>query len=1433
MRDDALEDRIAAALCEHDEFLANLSLEDSAKSLLEKLSDTDQAQCESKLDFVRMLRTLRQRQSHRPVLASEIVCLGQDFSWVGQLEEELAQSAIAFLSAWNECREPSLTEFLDGASNADKERVTELICIDIRLRHRIGRGRPVESYLEDWPFLATDHESMTRLILTEYRSRSKYSQTPPSNELESRFPQRCPDANELAIEAVEARGERVRDSYQNQERFYLLRELGAGGMGVVYEAWDRDRHECVALKALPKSHPDLLYYFKREFRFLSHIFHPNLVTLHELFAHSDQWYFTMDFVEGGDLAAFTNGQTPELPKGFDNTEAFIRNIISQLVDAVDTLHAAGTLHRDIKPSNILLDTHGRLVLVDFGLLAPIKKKMSPRGDERSHTDSTVSSGETAWQMVGTAAYMSPEQARGEALDKASDWFSVGTVFWELLAGRQLFCGTRTDLLEQKRSQNMGDLIERLEGVPEDLSALCERLLSAEPAERPTAQEIRALLSASPFEPKFSSFKHQLVPFVGRDEQLAGLEAAFEIVCRQNQTAIATVCGESGTGKSRVIQEFLFRVRDNPKVVVLNSRCYEGEAVAYKAIDGIADALAEYLSTLSHPACCELLPNNLSALARVFPVLRRVLAIDERVKDVGLTSDPHEMRRRAFDELRLILYRIGQQSELILVVDDLQWGDVDSAFVFGSLLNSSPPRLLLLACCRAGQQAVPCLEALRNLNHELIDYFEVNLTPLTAAEAEKLAADVLARSGRFDVELAKRIARESEGIPYFIVELSNSVSRDPSAKLNDLDELVWNRCEQLSPEARRILEIISVAAQPIKVSTVMSAGEAHNESHAILTRLRSSGFISSTGRSLGDSVYSFHDRVRECVVARLGQSQLREYHLVLAESLSAEAELDHEWIGKNYQAADRFDSAGFHYIQAAEVAEEKLAFDRAARLLKLSLALGGAQEDQKTDLQIRLGDALANGGRGFEAGTAYKSAIPFSDSRAPELKRKAAYQFCISGRIQEGRDGLQAVLQGIGLSLTNSPAKAICALLFRRMKLRLRGLNYKKTSQSELDSFALSKIDVVWAASAGLSMFDVIEAASFQTINLQLALQAGEPQRIVRAMAWEAAHTSNAGGSAWKRVQTLLSRAEVLASRNQSDYSEGIISMASGVADWTNGRWAEALPKLSFAESTFRERCRNVSWELNTTQTFLLWGLFYLGEFDDLYTRSSELVAAAQDRGNVYAESTHGTFSYPMAILAAGDPQRAKEVIRSSLAKWKHKSFHVQHSVALMANTYVDLYQGNSASSLQRYRNQWPLLKKSNLLHVATVKMFNLHLRARAALAVHREQPSKSLLHQAQRDGQKVIRSRISGCVPHGKHILAGVALQKGEMEKAIKLLEETQHGYADAKMPVFANAIAYRRGQILGGSNGNTLIQQAKQELEHHLPHGDVQRFCNAIAIEV
>ena len=253
------------------------------------------------------------------------------------------------------------------------------------------------------------------------------------------------------------------DDFSTTDRFAVLRRLGAGGMGVVYEVEDLVRGEIVALKTMRRATPAAVYWLKQEFRSLAGISHPNLVCLYELIVEQERCFFTMELVKGVNFVQYVR-QEANTSLSVDR----LRSALRQLIDGIATLHRLGKLHRDIKPSNVLVSPEGRLVILDFGLIAESVPAVL---------------GITEHHAGGTPAYVSPEEVAGLPPSEAGDWYGVGATLYEALTGNVPFSGSTVEVLLCKRHRDPPSPREIAPNVPADVSSVCMDLLCRDPARR--------------------------------------------------------------------------------------------------------------------------------------------------------------------------------------------------------------------------------------------------------------------------------------------------------------------------------------------------------------------------------------------------------------------------------------------------------------------------------------------------------------------------------------------------------------------------------------------------------------------------------------------------------------------------------------------------------------------------------------------------------------------------------------------------------------------------------------------------------------------------------------------------------------------------------------------------------------------------------------
>ncbi len=420
-------------------------------------------------------------------------------------------------------------------------------------------------------------------------------------------------------------------------RFAYQRRLGEGSFGVVWQVFDHERQATVALKTLTRTDPHAILRFKREFRELTGLVHPNLVTLYELWQHDALWSFTMEYVDGLDFlraarrgaAPDRGGATRDPALGDADTRvtldrlasaaaahpgpsrhaaptrdhARVRQLLRELAIAVDALHAAGKIHCDLKPSNVLITDRDQLKLLDFGLVTSIDEL------RRDHA------------IAGTPGYMAPEQLAGAALTPATDWYAVGVMLHVALTGRRPLDDTLDRALDAPQHWEPEAPSALVDDIPVDLDRLCVRLLRRDPRARPDGAEVLACLRppdapAAPARARPTHVRH----LVGRGEHLAALHRLRARVA--HGPAAALISGASGLGKTTLVRHFLTDLAiADPTALILTGRCFERETVPYQGLDDLVDDLAEQLGAQDPDTVAGLLPDGFDALGHLFPVLR--------------------------------------------------------------------------------------------------------------------------------------------------------------------------------------------------------------------------------------------------------------------------------------------------------------------------------------------------------------------------------------------------------------------------------------------------------------------------------------------------------------------------------------------------------------------------------------------------------------------------------------------------------------------------------------------------------------------------------------------------------------------------------------------------------------------------------------------
>lgn len=1270
-----------------------------------------------------------------------------------------------------------------------------------------------------------------------------------SQDVETRHGDSSPSTNTRTAGAVTELLARLdaasNDSPVKLGRYTVTGRIGAGGLGVVYHAISDERGQPTAIKTLPSLDPGALLRLKQEFRVVGDISHRNLVTLYELVSDGDAWYFAMEYIDGVNFIRHVRGsETPtvdrpehdsvgpgtvtqtagegrlvskprrhELAVPADSrsggsvpaTLDVLRGALKQLVAGVRALHARGLLHLDLKPGNVLVTHDRRVVVLDFGLVV--------------HKRETAMVGPTGQSLVGTPAYMAPEQACGDPISEASDWYAVGVMLYRALTGVLPFEGPMIKVLAKKVSTVPPAPNQVANGVPDDLNDLCMALLKIEPTERPTGKALETLVGSSPT----ADAPGASVGFVGRKSSLRVLHTAAESAATGNTVAVH-ISGESGMGKSRLIQHFLRELtRDNRDCVVLAGRCYERESVPYKAFDSLVDSLSAYLQGLDRETVVGVTPRYVHELMRIFPVLMSVNAFAAIPQRGVETVDLREVRRRAFRGLRELLARVGQRRRLVVHIDDIQWGDRDSVRLLGELLAppDSPMMMLVLSFrseALTGNQVIAELQA-NQAGAAHLDFYEVKIGPLSRAESIRVAAGILVDHPHA-AELAERAARDSQGSPLMVEELAHSAaqhssdgSERDSLSAGSVEMLVLKRLDRLEPGLQRLLKIIALAGNPLPQQVVVEAAGYDGDVYAAMGELRQSHLIRTTGARAMDAVETYHDSIRETVCKAVGQAESQELHQQLVGALAKQSGVDPELMARHYLGAEDLPKAAEFLLEAGRAAAAKLAFDQAAELIGQHLeTLSASGGKPSTEARRQYASCLSDAGRCIESAKVYRSLAETAGSRSERLKllQLAVDQYLKGSAHADAMDVIGPLFSELKLPLPKTSRRATYAAIWTIIRLKIRGIKFIPRESDAVPFEDTLRLEVLESVGKGLGNMDPIQGAVCMLRGLLLALKHGDQSRVATGLAHYGILLAYSGKpKAYAEAGEIMFQAKELADRIGDPRIRAYTRLGLGVAKIAIGEWRTGVEKLKESEELCDQSLVSAQFEWQIAKITTVFGDLWAGRLDRLNDDVQEFGRRCEAVGDRAASKLKPAYD-AIGHLFADQQLLADACSKEGLAS-QETGFHFQHAVGLMAQVWAALYASRPEEAGWCLRRHWPALEASRMLDLIVIRFIALRLRAQASIAQAAEgtEARDQLLAQATKDAKRLAKDDFPFTRAMSDLTYAGIARVREERDESARLYKVAAERFDKAEMPLFAACARRWEGMQMGGEPGEKLVAAA------------------------
>lgn len=1102
--------------------------------------------------------------------------------------------------------------------------------------------------------------------------------------------------------------------------FLLIRQLGKGGMGNVYSAIDLRSTAHVAVKVMRHLDSWSIYRFVEEFSWLSQLNHPHLVKLYDAFSEGDTRYFSMEQVEGLTIRNWFQTLSPTDVSRWN----MLRQVLAETASAIRFLHDCDVMHRDVKPTNLMITPNRRAMLLDLGLA--MRSGKSTAGLQLLDGS----------KIVGTIQYLPPEALRGDPQTFASDWYSFGVLIFETITNSfpPISVDPKNKDLNLRYQLNESALRAKLQGLPEDLMALCTDLLSVDPRARPLGNEIIQRLGAE--DSGALSFAGDSVCF-GRDEVLDQITSCF----RDKTHKLVLVRGESGIGKTTVLKHWTRSQKlADEKTLLLHCSCHLQDHTPLRALNLLAQQLVNLLPELPREMWEDLTTREGAEIVYGFPQMQQLTGVQPRQKDP--TIGVQELAARRAAGLHALLYWLRELStrcSVIIVIDDAQWADSDSGRLLSQLFTiQSGFQGLLLIADQGPTVKSPLVESMLGLLDETV-FQELELKPL---EKSVCAALLEKWSTAVGVELQPAIysdlTRRAGGNPFLLREVLSAYLYHVMQFA--LDDEAWlktsrnqgrgghlrSRFSLLPISMERVLQYLAIADEPLGFHQLQTVSRVlPHELLPLINYLASQGWIRINGASLDSELEIAHDRFRDVVLDSMPEDRIYRRHYRIARTLSSESPPPWSRIAHHYWEAKRFREAAACYMEAARISARNSAHIEALWFLERAFHPNADRSAVEQRNAERLqADCFAASGKSVEAIESYHTLASTSGSKDESflLNCLMGEQWIAQGRLSDGIACLGGALKDLGVTADDGSTWFSSVRLW--MEARQISVSFSDSAKMVRDYEPFSATEqCLNRVGTALVFLDIgIGGKLIMALANASAHRGSDSDRAIALLRWGgliALGSRRTRSKSFKWIRT--GRRLAKASGNANAIALG--QMCTFVWLFAHGRFHRSryhgLKSLNF----YRAAGLSHQWEYGFVQWMLLIQNWYAGELKTLVEATRELRNQWQnDRGVMWGFWVH-THTAHLADLIADQPEEGRRAVSIVESEVQDQPFESPKYFQWISKLRQELYEGNTEAAQEIKEAGWDLFIESRLSSLTHYYWVASSLRLCTCLASAKSNPT--------------------------------------------------------------------------------------------------------------